>query len=125
MDAVDRCVTYCQESGEPPVGFLLHRYTDVSEERLEELISAGEEVLRRGGELEGDELLRYKAARKWREFKTFYWLDMGRRDPKNTGFAVLNLKQAENGGFTDREPKAGDARVRVIFDGIGGPEAMR
>ena len=125
LEAVDRCVAYCRESGEPPAGFLLHRYTDISEERLEEYIAPGEEALRRGGELEGDELLRFRAARRWREFKTFYWLDMGRRDPKSTGFAVLNLKQPENGGFTEKEPKSGGDQIRVIFDGVGGVEAMK
>ncbi len=125
LEAVDRCVAYCQESGEPPVGFLLHKYTDISEERLEEYIAAGEEVLRRGGELEGDGLLRFRAARRWREYKTFYWLDMGRRDPKSTGFAVLNLKQPENGGFVEKEPRSGQGQIRVILDGVGGAEAMR
>lgn len=125
MRAVDQCVEYCQESGEPPAGFLLHRYTDVSEERLEEYMTAGEEVLRRGGELEGDELSRFKAARKWREYKTFYWLDMGRREPRSVSFAALNLKQPGNGGFTDREPRSGETGIRVILDGVGGAEAMR
>ncbi len=126
-EAIDKCVAHCVETGEPPVGYVLHKFTDVPEERLQEYLEYGEAVLR-GERHNGSEIMgRYRAAKRWEEFKTFYWLERGQKEPKVAAFAKFNLKQSGNGGYVEKETagKGGKNQVVVKVDGIGGEEAMR
>lgn len=127
MEAIDRCVDHCLESGEPPVGYVLHKFTDVPEEMLNEFLEHGEAVMR-GERRNGSEIMgRYRAAKRWEEFKTFYWLERGQKEPKAASFAKFNLKQSGNGGYVEKDPagKAEKSGVVLRIEGIGGVEAMK
>lgn len=126
-EAIDRCVAHCLATGEPPVGYVLHKFTDVPEESLGEFLEHGEAVLR-GERHSGSEIMgRYRAAKRWEEFKTFYWLERGQKEPKVANFAKFNLKQSGNGGYVEKEPsgKGGKSEITVRLEGIGGAEAAR
>lgn len=127
MEAIDRCVEHCIESGEPPVGYVLHKFTDVPEETLGEYLEYGEAVMR-GEKATGREIMgRYRAAKRWEEFKTFYWLERGQKEPKVASFAKFNLKQSGNGGYVEKETAGRAEKNEVVLriEGIGGAEAMK
>ncbi len=123
-DGIDRCIAHCIDTGEAPVGFVLHKFVDIPEAELTRYLEEGEKMRR--GELRFSRSLdtRFLAARRWDEFKTFFWLDRAQRDPKNASFAMFNLKQSENGGYAEKEAKAGKSTVVIRLDGVGGREAM-
>ena len=126
-EAIDRCVAHCVESGEPPVAYVLHKYTDVPEKALREFLEHGEAVMR-GERRWGHEIMgKYRAAKRWEEFRTFYWLERGQREPKAANFAKFNLKQSGNGGYVEKEPsgKGDKSEITVRLEGIGGAEAAR
>lgn len=128
QEAVDKCIDHCMKTGQAPVGFVLHQFTDVPEELLGEFIEKGEAVLR-GEASSGKEIMgRYRAAKRWEEFKTFFWLERERKDSKTGNFARFNLMQSENGGYREREAKSDKEDkppVTIKVDGLGGAEALR
>ncbi len=126
-EAIDQCVAHCVETGEPPVAYVLHLFTDVPEEKLQEFLEHGEAVLR-GERHTGPEIMgRYRAAKRWEEFRTFYWLERGQKEPKTADFAKFNLRQSGNGGYVDKEAAGKDGKKKVVVEvkGIGGEKAMR
>lgn len=111
--AVEDCIRHCLETGEPPVDYVLHGFTRAGEEDMQRFIRAGETAKR------GDRIReRYLAARRWEEFKTYYWLRLAQEDPKSANFAMFNLKQYGS----DRET---GSTVVVRLAGVGGEEGMR
>lgn len=123
-EGLERCIRHCMETGEAPVAFVLHKFVDLGEEELAGYLEAGERAVR--GEIPKNTGLmkRFRLARKWEEFKTFYWLSIAQKEPKNASFAMFNLKQAENGGYGEKEGKAGKAALVVRLEGVGGTEGM-
>lgn len=124
-EGIERCIRHCAETGEAPVAFVLHKFLDLPEEELAAYLEEGERAMR--GELPKTAPLmrRFRAARKWDEFKTFYWLNIAQKEPKNASFAMFNLKQAENGGYNEKEAKAERATLTLRLEGVGGAEGMR
>ncbi len=123
-DGIDRCIDHCMKTGEAPVGFVLHKFVDVPEADLVRYLEEGERMRRGETKYSSGVNARFLAARRWDEFKTFFWLDRAQRDPKNASFAMFNLKQSENGGYAEKESKAGKSTVVIKLDGVGGREAM-
>ena len=127
-EAIDRCIAHCMETGEAPVAFVLHKFTDVPEEKLEAYVERGEAV-NRGEAHGGSEIMgRYRAAKRWEEFRTFFWLERERKDGKTASFARFNLMQSENGGYKEKEEKPGKpdkVQFTVKVDGLGGVEALK
>ncbi len=121
---IDRCIEHCLATGEAPVSFVLHKFVEVSEEDLARYLEEGERMMR--GEIKNNPSIkaRFLAARRWDEFKTFFWLDRAQKDPKNASFAIFNLKQSENGGYAEKDAKAGKSSIVVRLEGVGGREAM-
>ena len=116
-EAVERCIDHCIRTGQAPVAFVLHQFTDVPEEMLGDYIEKGEAALRgeinRGREIMG----RYQAAKRWEEFKTFFWLERERKDSKT-----------ENGGYREREARTEKEKkppVTIKVEGLGGAEALK
>lgn len=124
-DGVDRCIRHCIETGEAPVAFVLHKFVDVSDESLAEYLARGEAAMKGKAKKDVGTMRRFRAARRWEEFKTFYWLDKAQREPKNASFAMFNLKQAENGGYGEKEGKAEKVTVTLKLQGVGGEEGMK
>ena len=123
-DGIDRAIQHCLTTGDAPVGFVLHKFLDIAESELARYLEEGEKLER--GEIPWNAGVkgRFLAARRWDEFKTFFWLDRAQRDPKNAGFAMFNLEQSENGGYAEKEAKSGKSTVVIRLDGVGGREAM-
>ncbi len=122
---VEACIAHCQETGDAPVAYVLHKFLDVTEEELAGYLERGERAMK--GELPKDvgTMRRFRIARRWDEFKTFYWLGQARKDPKNASFAMFNLKQAENGGYAEKEGKTEKVTVTLKLQGVGGEEGMK
>ena len=113
-EAVERCIDHCIRT--------------VPEEMLGDYIEKGEAALRgeinRGREIMG----RYQAAKRWEEFKTFFWLERERKDSKTGSFARFNLMQSENGGYREREARTEKEKkppVTIKVEGLGGAEALK
>lgn len=124
-EGLDRCIRHCTETGEAPVAYVLHKFVDLTEEELAEYLEAGERARR--GEIPRTQpvMRRFRLARRWDEFKTFYWLSIAQKEPKNASFAMFNLKQAENGGYGERDGKSERVTVTLKLEGVGGAEGMR
>ena len=122
---LESCIRHCMETGEAPVAFVLHKFVDVSEGELAGFLENGERAKR--GEIPNTFGVkrRFRLARKWEEFKTFYWLSIAQKEPKNASFAMFNLQQAETGGYGEREGKAEKAVLVVRLEGVGGTEGMK
>lgn len=53
-------------------------------------------------------------------FREHYWLSKA-DDPKQTTFAIFNLKQRKNGGYTDRqEVEHKDVKIDLTINGVKG-----
>lgn len=124
-EGLDRCIRHCTDTGEAPVAFVLHKFVDIPEEELNEFLERGNRAVR--GEIPKTPgvMRRFRLARRWDEFKTFYWLNIARKEPKNASFAMFNLKQAENGGYGEKDAKAEKTAVTVRLEGVGGAEGMK
>ena len=121
-EGVEEAIRHCTQSGEAPVAFVLHKFVDVSDEELADYLKKGERAAR--GEIPKNQFTmeKFRIARRWEEFKTFYWLTLAQKEPKNASFAMFNLKQGEG---ADREGRDGKTTVIIRLDGVGGEEGMR
>ncbi len=123
-EGIDRAIDHCLVTGEAPVGFVLHKFLDIPESELARYLEEGEKLRRGEIPYSAGVKGRFLAARKWDEFKTFFWLDRAQKDPKNASFAMFNLKQTENGGYAEKETKAQKSSVIIRLDGLGGKDAL-
>ena len=123
-EGIDRAIAHCMATGEAPVGFVLDKFLDIPESELARYLEEGEKAQRGEAPWTSGVKGRFLAARRWDEFKTFFWLDRAQKDPKNASFAMFNLKQTENGGYAEKEEKGKKTPVVVRLDGVGGKDAL-
>lgn len=124
-EGVEKCIAHCMETGDAPVAYVLHKFLDITEEELAGYLERGKRAMKGEIPRESAMMRRFRIARRWDEFKTFYWLGMAQKDPKNASFAMFNLKQAENGGYGEKEGKAEKVTVTLKLQGVGGEEGMK
>lgn len=101
--AVDRIIEYCNESGDPPCNFVFRRVAGISEDTIERYRKLKGEY--------GDIIRRFD------EYREYFWLRYAGDNPKLATFAIFNLKQPWNGGYTDRTEQSGGVELNVKMDG--------
>ncbi len=107
---IDLFIEHCRNSGDPPTSFVMRQVMGITKKQFDELRQKGESYER--------------AAEKLDEFRTYFWIKKGLDDPRWATFSTFNLKQADNGGFSDKpEGQSGEVVIRVDMSGVG-PEAF-
>ena len=110
----------CVDGHVPPVDYVLHEFTSISNDTMNNYIKWAEEM--EAGKREPDpEVMRASAAiKKWQEFKTFWWVTLGVTNEKLQSMAIFNLKQPCNGGYTDKPVGAvGNVEIVINTQGVG------
>ncbi len=102
------------------MSYNLRRVCGISEEDLDRIRALAKSS---DGTLSEDERARRErlmdCVRQLDEFRTAFWLKQGLDNPRLASFAVFNLRQARNGGFTDRPLKSDPCEILVRLDGVG------
>ncbi len=118
--ALEQAMEYCTTCGEPPVDFVLHKFTDISQDTMERYVKWAEEMEKGDRETDPEVVRGAEAIKKWWEFKTFWWVSLGVRNEKLQTMAIFNLKQPCNGGYSDKPVGAvGNIEVVIKADGVG------
>lgn len=118
--AFAKTMEYCTEQSEPPVDFVLHKFTDISNDTMQNYVKWAEEMEKGTREVDPEIMRGAAAIKKWWEFKTVFWLRLGLRNEKLSAFAIFNLKQPCNGGYSDKPVgSVGNIEVVVKADGVG------
>lgn len=119
-DAFEKCMQYCIDNNEPPVDFVLHKFTSISQDTMTNYLKWAEEMEKGDKPVDLDVIRASEVIKKWQEFKTVFWARVGLKDPKLSAFAIFNLKQPCNGGYTDKPvTAAGNVEVSVNLSGVG------
>ena len=119
-EAFERAMEKCNLERVPPVDFVLHEFTGISQDAMSDYVKWADEMA--SGKREPDpEVIRAAGAiKKWWEFKTFWWVSLGVNNEKLQTMAIFNLKQPCNGGYSDRPVgSVGNIEVVVKADGVG------
>lgn len=118
--AFEKARARCIDGHVPPVDYVLHEFTSISNDTMNNYIKWAEEM--EAGKREPDpEVMRASAAiKKWQEFKTFWWVTLGVTNEKLQSMAIFNLKQPCNGGYTDKPVGAvGNVEIVINTQGVG------
>lgn len=118
--AFEEAMDYCTQRGEPPVDFVLHQFTPISQDAMSDYVKWADEMEKGERETDPEVIRAAECIKKWWEFKTMWWLRLGLSNEKLATFAIFNLKQPCNGGYSDRPVGAvGNIEVVVKADGVG------
>lgn len=118
--AFAKAMDYCTSEKEPPVNYVLHRFTSISDDTMERYVNRAAKMA--AGEEETDPVIMRCAEviKKWQEFKTYWWVALGVSNEKLQTMAIFNLKQPCNGGYTDKAPtNTGGTEVTIKLQGVG------
>lgn len=99
------------DSGEidKPTDYRLHEYLGISADTQERWINERDKYQGYAEEL-----------KKLEKYREHYWLCKA-DDPKQTTFAIFNLKQRKNGGYTDKqEVEHKDMKIDLTINGVKG-----
>lgn len=110
MDKVNQFIALC-DSGDidKPTDYRLCEYLGVSADTLENWMN------------ETDKYVGYaEAIKKLLLFREHYWLTRA-DEPKQATFAIFNLKQPKNGGYSDKHEQQADINVNVTLNGAKDP----
>lgn len=119
-EAFGQAMADCMKNNEPPVDFVLHKYTKISQDTMTNYLKWAEEMEKGKREVDIEVIRSAEVIKKWQEFKTVFWVRKGLDDPKLAAFAIFNLKQPCNGGYSDKPVGAvGNIEVVVKADGVG------
>ncbi len=125
-EAVERCMAYCIDNNKPPVDFVLHKFTPISADAIVDYIKWAKEMEDGKRERDADLMEAAEVLKKWQEFKTVFWLEIGMNDPKLSAFAIFNLKQPCNGGYSDKPlGTVGNIEINIDTEGVGGGKAFK
>lgn len=119
-EAFEKAMQHCIDAHVPPVDFVLHEYTTISNDTMNNYLKWAEDM--EMGKIEPDpEVIRASVAiKKWGEFKTFWWVTLGVTNEKLQTMAIFNLKQPCNGGYTDKPVGAvGNVEIVINTQGVG------
>ena len=123
--AFNQAMEYCKECREPPVDFVLHKFTDISNDTMQNYVKWAEEMEKGDREVDLDIVEASAAIKKWWEFKTYFWVALGLNNEKLAAFTIFNLKQPCNGGYSDKQVgSVGNIEVVVKGEGVGGEKAF-
>lgn len=119
-EAIRKCMAYCNDHNEPPVDFVLHMFTSISNDTMSNYLKWAEEMEQGKREPDSEVMRASEVIKKWQEFKTVFWARVGINDPKLAAFAIFNLKQPCNGGYTDKPVGAvGNVEIVINTQGVG------
>lgn len=112
--ALDEAMEYCSVNNEPPVDFILHKFTSIDQVTMERYVHAADDMAKGEKPVDQEVMRCAEAIKKWWEFKTVWWLRLGIRNEKLSAFSIFNLKQPCNGGYSDR-PLGTVGNVEVVI----------
>lgn len=125
IPAINQCMEYCTSQRKPPVDFVLHQFTPISSDAMQDYLKFAAEMEKGSREWDEGVIKCADAIKKWQEFKTYFWAALGMDNEKLQPFAIFNLKQPCNGGYSDKPPAAmGNTEVVVRLEGVGGDKAF-
>lgn len=115
-ERLDALFAHCDETLAPPSNLLVSRFLGVSIDRVEAWRK--EVVVDEDGKERQTEYA--EALKKLDEYRTDFWLRVGLSNPKVQAFAMFNLKQPHNGGYTDKPSNdATSVEITIKNGGVG------
>lgn len=124
-DGIRELMATCEETGEPPVAYKLRQVTGIGERELEEIRGYRQLTARERNRLTEPERRRrtelMEAVERLDEYRTWYWLKRGLDNPRLVTFAMFNLRQPSNGGYSDGRGGQSAQRAEVVIEteGVG------
>ena len=120
-EKLDELYEYCIANKTPPVPFNIRKVVGVSEDALEKWRKMAD------GLDPGDESDEAQTKRAYREvlkkldeLRTAFWQNVAFDNPKLQAFAMFNLKQPYNGGYTDKPSNdATSVEITIKNGGVG------
>jgi hypothetical protein len=139
-ERMEEFFTWCTENRKAPINYNLANFFGISvdtianyrnltvytDEELEKQAEGDKEKLK---ELKKDNEERKglsEAVKKLDKFRTNFWIEIGLSDPKLQTFAIFNLKQPFNGGYSDKQQiEAGGVNIVINPNGVGGDDSFK
>ena len=119
---------FCIREKKPPIGFYIRQVMGITEDTINNYRKMAEAV---DPDDDGEEAQIKRAflahIKKLDEFRTAFWQLIAVDNPKLQAFAMFNLKQPFNGGYTDKPAQISGTQIEVTIkqQGIGGDDAFK
>ena len=121
-EKLNELMDFCIKEKKPPIGFYIRQIMGITEDTINNYRKMSEEI-NEEDETEDAQIKRAFLAsiKKLDDFRVAFWQFIAVDNPKLQAFAMFNLKQPFNGGYTDKPSTANGTQIEVTIkqQGLG------